>query len=46
MWMGDEEFPVRPGDAVMAPPGIPHGFRTDGDDTLKLLILWGAPIPS
>lgn len=46
MWMGDEEFPVCPGDAVMAPPGVPHGFRCEGDDTLKLLILWGAPISS
>ena len=43
MWMGDEEFMVGAGDAVMAPPGIEHGFRCTGDDALKLLIAWGEP---
>ena len=43
MWMDDEELPVRPGDAVMAPPGVDHGFRSTGDVPLKLLIAWGAP---
>ena len=43
MWMDDEERPVGPGDAVMAPPGVDHGFRTTGDAPLKLVIAWGAP---
>ncbi len=43
MWMDDDEFPVRPGDAVMAPPGVDHGFRCVGDSTLKLVIAWGVP---
>lgn len=43
MWMDDEEFAVRAGDAVMAPPGVDHGFRCVGDDTLKLVIAWGRP---
>jgi mannose-6-phosphate isomerase-like protein (cupin superfamily) len=43
MWMGDEELPVGPGDAVMAPPGVDHGFRSTGDDVLKLVIAWGVP---
>ena len=43
MWMDDEEFPVAAGDAVMAPPGVDHGFRCVGDDTLKLVIAWGKP---
>ena len=43
MWMDDEEMPVGPGDSVMAPPGVDHGFRTEGDDPLKLVIVWGAP---
>ncbi len=43
MWMGDEEVQVGPGDAVMAPPGVDHGFRTVGDETLKLVIAWGVP---
>ncbi len=43
MWMDDEEFAVCAGDAVMAPPGIDHGFRCVGDETLKLVIAWGVP---
>lgn len=46
MWMGDEELHVGPGDAVMAPPGVDHGFRTVGDETLKLVIAWGKPLDS
>ncbi len=43
MWMDDKEFPVSTGDAVMAPPGVDHGFRCVGDATLKLVIAWGKP---
>ena len=43
MWMNGQELPVRPGDAVMVPPGVDHGFRNTGDETLKLLLIWGAP---
>ena len=46
MWMDGREQPVRPGDAVMAPPGTDHGFRNTGDETLKLLLIWGAPAGS
>ena len=45
MWMDGEEFPVGPGDAVLAPPGVDHGFRSTGDEPLKLMIAWGAPTP-
>ena len=43
MWMGDDEVTVKPGDAIMAPPGVDHGFRSTGDDPLKLVIVWGVP---
>ena len=43
MWMDDEEFPVGAGDAVLAPPGVDHGFRCVGNDALKLVIAWGKP---
>ncbi len=43
VWMDDQETPVRPGDAIMAPPGADHGLRNTGQDTLKLLIIWGRP---
>ena len=43
MWMEGEELVVEAGDAVLAPPGVDHGFRCIGDDTLKLVIAWGEP---
>ena len=46
MWMDGREQAVQPGDAVMAPPGTDHGFRNTGDETLKLLLIWGAPTGS
>ena len=43
MWMDGEELPVGPGDAVMVPPGVDHGFRNTGGETLKVLLMWGEP---
>ncbi len=43
MWMDGREQPVRQGDAVLAPQGTDHGFRNTGDETLKLLLIWGPP---
>ena len=43
MWMDDDEIEVSAGDAVLAPPGVDHGFRCVGDETLKLVIAWGKP---
>lgn len=41
MWMDGDEREVEAGDAVLVPPGINHGFRCVGDETLKLVIAWG-----
>lgn len=43
MWMDGEERTVGAGDAVIAPPGVDHGFRCAGDKPLKLVIAWGRP---
>ena len=43
MWVGTETFEIKPGDAVMAPPDLDHGFENTGDKTLKLAIIWGKP---
>ena len=43
MWMDGDEVEVKAGDAVMAPPGVDHGFRCVGDEMLKLVIAWGVP---
>ena len=44
MWMDGEERIVEAGDAVMAQPGVDHGFRCIGEETLKLVIAWGKPL--
>ena len=43
MWVDGEDVPVAAGDFVLVPPGADHGFRNDGTDPLKLLIIWGRP---
>lgn len=43
MWMDGREQAVQKGDAVLAPQGTDHGFRNTGDETLKLLLIWGPP---
>ncbi len=37
MILGDERFPVSPGDTVLIPPGIPHGLRNTGPEPLVIL---------
>ena len=43
MWTDGEDVPVKAGDAVLAPEGSDHGFRSTGREPLKLVILWGKP---
>ena len=43
MWVGNEKFSVTPGDAVLIPQNIDHGFENTGNKKLKLLIIWGKP---
>lgn len=35
--LGDQDFPLQPGIAVMIPPGVPHGVRNPGDVPLRYL---------
>ncbi len=37
MTLGQERFPVRPGDTVCIPPGTPHCIEATGEAPLKLL---------
>ncbi|WP_028936355.1 cupin domain-containing protein [Pseudonocardia spinosispora] len=32
-----------PGDAVLAPAGVPHDFRNTGSGPAKVLVVWGPP---
>jgi mannose-6-phosphate isomerase-like protein (cupin superfamily) len=36
---GDDETPAPPGTFVLIPPGVPHGFRNDGDAPVRMLNL-------
>jgi len=44
MWINGEDVPIEPGDALLVPPGVDHGFRNTGDVPLKLVIIWGRPL--
>jgi mannose-6-phosphate isomerase-like protein (cupin superfamily) len=35
--------PVRPGDAVLVPPGVDHGLRNTGPEPLRLVLVFGPP---
>jgi len=37
MTLGQEHFPVQPGDTVCIPPGTPHCIEATGEAPLKLL---------
>jgi mannose-6-phosphate isomerase-like protein (cupin superfamily) len=37
MTLGDERFPVAPGDSVLIPPGTPHRVENTGGETLRIL---------
>ena len=41
-----EEVPVAADDVVLVPAGVDHGVRNSGSTPLRLIILWGKPIPS
>lgn len=43
MILGDEEADVRAGDAVVIPPGTPHGLRNPGAEPLVLLCCCSPP---
>ena len=43
MEVDGEEVPVGPGDVLLVPSGVDHGFRNSGDTPLKLMIIWGRP---
>ncbi len=39
MTLGQEQFPVLPGDTVLIDPGTPHCITADGPEPLRLLLL-------
>jgi quercetin dioxygenase-like cupin family protein len=38
--VGDQEIPIAAGDAVLAPAGVPHGFRNDSGGQLKMTFFY------
>ena len=40
---GDEQLVVPAGNVVVVPPETPHGFKCDGDDTLRVVSVHPSP---
>lgn len=40
--IGDQEVPISAGDAILAPAGMPHGFRNSSSGQLKLTFFYPA----
>jgi len=40
--VGDREIGIKAGDAVLAPAGMPHGFRNDSSGQLKMTFFYPA----
>ena len=41
--LGDETLEVGPGELVVVPPGVPHGFKNTGDGVLKQIDIHVSP---
>jgi mannose-6-phosphate isomerase-like protein (cupin superfamily) len=41
--LGDEEVVVHAGEIVVAPAGVPHGFRNSGDGPLRQIDIHASP---
>jgi quercetin dioxygenase-like cupin family protein len=41
--IGDEQIEGGPGDIVIGPPGIPHGFTNLGPGKARLICIHAAP---
>jgi quercetin dioxygenase-like cupin family protein len=41
--VGDETIEGGPGDIVIGPPGVPHGFTNSGPGPARLVCIHGAP---
>ncbi len=40
--VGGREIPINAGDAVLAPAGLPHGFRNDSNRQLRMTFFYPA----
>lgn len=45
-FVGDDEADAIAGESVVVPPGSRHGFTNVGDDVLRILAVFAAPIPT
>ena len=46
MWIEDERVPVSAGDAILVPAGVDHGFANTGTEPLRLVLIFGKPVPA
>lgn len=45
MRVDDSTHVLGPGDAVLAPVGSPHDLLNTGEETLRVVVIWGRPHP-
>jgi mannose-6-phosphate isomerase-like protein (cupin superfamily) len=43
MLLDDRSVDLEPGDALLAPAGVPHGVRNDGPEPAEFVVVWGPP---
>src|SRR5699024_8934009 len=43
MRVDDQTYHLGPGDAVLAPVGAEHDLHNSGEETLRLVVIFGAP---
>ncbi|QSE92620.1 cupin domain-containing protein [Rhodococcus pseudokoreensis] len=43
MSMDGVDHQLRPGDSMLAKPGIAHDFRNTGADAARVIVVWGRP---
>jgi mannose-6-phosphate isomerase-like protein (cupin superfamily) len=43
--MAGETYPIKPGDAVFAPIGMPHSVECTGNEPLRYVVVYAPPGP-
>ncbi|OUS94318.1 hypothetical protein CA951_18080 [Rhodococcus sp. NCIMB 12038] len=43
MSMDGVDYQLRPGDSMLAKPGIVHDFRNTGTEAARVIVVWGRP---
>ena len=44
-WLAGEEYPLKPGAVIYAPPGVEHKTMNTGDEPLSIACVFVPPVP-